>query len=170
MQSALRKMLLEQSHSHWVTLNFHARYKPDVTQKKLRLWSLNLLDRLFAHRKFIDVPTADVFRFTAMPEVSLKGGPHFHMLVWVDPRCSAYFERIAARLWKSIVPSSTADIQQLKQTEADYQVVITYATKNSYLPRFSSAFVHSSMLDLPLLCHAPKPARQRSMRTSSHAP
>jgi hypothetical protein len=114
------------------------------------------------------MPTADVFRFTAMPELTLRGDPHFHLLVWVDPRCAAYFERIAAKLWKAIVPTATADVQQLKQTEGDYRTVIDYATKLSHLPRFSSAFVHSRMLDLPLLCHAPKPTRQPPMRTAQH--
>ena len=95
MQSALRQMLLQQSHSHWVTLNFHGSYKQDVTEKKLRLWSLNILSRLFDHSQFTDTPTADVFRFTAMPEFTIRGDPHFHLLVWIDPRCAAYFERVA---------------------------------------------------------------------------
>lgn len=169
MQRALRHMLLQQTHSHWVTLNFHGSYKNDVTEKKLRLWSLNVLSRLFAHSQFADMPTADMFRFTAMPEFTIRGDPHFHLLLWVDPRSAAYFERVAAKLWKHIIPTGSADVQPLKQTQGDYLTVINYATKLSHLPRFNSAFVHSSMLDLPPVCRTARPARQQPMRTSANA-
>lgn len=152
MQGALRQMLLKQSHSHWVTLNFHDHYKQDVTEKKLRLWSMNVLRRLFDCVEFAGTATADLFRFTALPEVTIRGDPHFHLLLWVDPRRAAYFERIAAKLWKNIVPTSSADIQRLMQTEGDYKRVIEYATKLSHLPRFNSNFVASAMLDLPAVC------------------
>lgn len=169
MQSAIRQMLSQQSHSHWVTLNFHSDYKQDVTEKKLRLWSLNVLSRLFVHNVFNHTPTAEVFRFTALPEFTISGHPHFHLLLWIDPRCAAYFERVAARLWKSIVPTSSADIQPIKQTKADYESVINYATKLSHLPKYNSAFVHSSMLDLPPICHTPKLNRDPQSRCPANA-
>ena len=169
MQRALRQVLLEQSHSHWVTLNFHGTYDQAAAERKLRYWTCDVLSRLFSQPLFNGMPTDDVFRFTALPEFSKRGDPHFHLLLWLDPRRVAYFERIAAATWKKHVPTGSSNIQQLVQTDADYLKVIEYATKKSVLTWYHSNFVMSSMLHLPPTCHARKLNRSAKLRSPANA-
>lgn len=168
MQGALRQVLLEQSHSHWATLNFHDTYDQAAAERKLRYWTCDVLSKLFSQPLFHGTPTDEVFRFTALPEFTKRGDPHFHLLLWLDPRRVAYFERIAAPIWKKHVPTGSSNIQRLAQTDADYLKVIEYATKKSALTWFNSNFVMSSMLHLPPTCHSPKLNRNIKSRSSKH--
>jgi hypothetical protein len=148
-QSALRDWVSNDEYSHFVTLNFHRQYSDVAAQQKLRLWSLDMIARLFRSPTFATSSLHDIFRFIAFFEDTMKDEPHLHLLLNVDPDRAVRFELIASRLWQAIVPSGTCDVQLIKQTSADLQRVISYATKQTNRPISYESFITSNMLDLP---------------------
>lgn len=148
-QSALRDWVSINEHSHFVTLNFHRRYSDAAAQQKLRLWSLDVIARLFRSPTFAQSSLHDIFRFIAFFEDTMNDEPHLHLLLYVDPARAVRFELIASRFWQAIVPSGTCDVQQITQTTADLHRVISYATKQTNRAISNESFITSKMLDLP---------------------
>lgn len=148
-QSALRNWVLTEECSHFVTLNFHRRYSDAAAQQKLRLWSLDIIARLFHSSTFATSSLHDIFRFIAFVEYTMKDEPHLHLLLFVDPARAVRFEIIASRFWQAIVPSGTCDVQRITQTPADLQRVASYATKQTNRASSNESFITSNMLDLP---------------------
>jgi len=149
-QRALRDMLAAVPHTHWVTLNFHADKAPAEAEAALRLWSLDVINRLFRSPAFVDIPTANLFSFVALPEYTRSGHhPHFHLLLYVHPDRRAWFARCAGRLWKRVVPTGTSDVQVIGPSDVDHAKVIAYGTKHAGRPFSYEGFLTSSMLYLP---------------------
>ena len=148
-QRALRQMLATVRHSHFVTLGFHADKTPAEAQAALRLWSLDVISRIFRSAVFVEMPLADLFSFVALPEFTKAGHPHYHLVLWLHPHRHAWFARCAGRLWRSIVPSGTSDVQLIGATDLDRVKVVTYATKHASRPFSCDHFVTSNMLYLP---------------------
>ena len=148
-QRALRQMLATVRHSHFVTLGFHADKTPAEAQAALRLWSLDVISRIFRSAVFVEMPLADLFSFVALPEFTKAGHPHYHLVLWLHPDRHAWFARCAGRLWKRIVPTGTSDVQLIGPTDLDHATVISYATKHASRPFSSTEFITSSMLYLP---------------------
>ena len=149
MQSALRKMIADTSHSHWVTLNFHADYPMKQAEKRLRMWSLDVISRLFHSKKFSDVPIERLFHFTAFPEYTKTGHLHYHLPTWIHENRRDWFSKVAAPLWKKTLPTGTADIQQIGQEIDDLNRIATYTTKHASRPFSYENFITSNMLELP---------------------
>lgn len=149
LRPAFIKMITDTAHSHWVTLNCHADYKLPQGHKRLRMWSLDVVSRIFTSKSFAPLKLDQLFRFFAFPEYTKTGHLHFHMPLWVHESRHDWFAKVAAPLWKKIMPTGTADIQPIKQTADDLNWVAIYATKYTTRPFSYLNFISSNMLDLP---------------------
>jgi hypothetical protein len=65
-----------------------------------------------------------------------------------------YFERIAAHMWKRIVPSGTAHLVPIGDTDVDHQKVAAYATKQFNRACSHNEFFTSTMLVEPICLDA----------------
>ena len=169
-KAGFRQMLADQTHSHFVTLNFHRPYSSASTTQKLRLWTINVLTRLFSTAEFAGVSPDAVFRFTAFAEKTWSQNPHLHLLVYVEPSRLNYFDKIAATMWKTVVPSGTADVQRIAKTPEDLERVINYATKETHLAASNAAFLTSNMLDLPEMCRPLRKPKKQKGKKQGHCP
>lgn len=142
-------MITDTPHTHWVTLNFHADYPMQQAEKRLRMWSLDVISRIFHSNTFSAIPTDQLFHFIALPEFTQRNHLHFHLPTWVHESRHDWFEKIADPMWKKIVPTGTADIQLITQTADDIERIATYATKHSSRPFSYQEFLTSNMLYLP---------------------
>lgn len=131
--------------THDLTLNFHADYQPEVAVSRLAGWYRQMMERLFG-RRYYQRPHEQLVEFVAFPEFTLAGHPHFHCAARIPSSHLNYFQRIAAIRWKAFVPTSSLYLQAIKQTEDDYNCILSYVTKSSS----ASEVIHSSML-LPVL-------------------
>jgi hypothetical protein len=135
--------------SHWVTLNFHSDKSPRHAEAALRLWSLDVISRIFRGAVFAEIPLAKLFSFVALPEDTRSDHPHYHLLLWLHPDRRDWFARCADRFWRRIVPSGTSDVQLIGATDIDHAKVITYGTKHANRPFSYDNFITSNMLYLP---------------------
>lgn len=162
MQTQLRQMLHEHKFTHWVTLNFHRQYGPKATKELLQKWFMDLNCRFFRAQRFEGVETPSLFFFFAFPENTRKEEPHFHLLVNLHEDRHDYFEALAKRLWKKLVPSGTSDVQRIKDSDDDRESVISYATKHANRAFSHDEFIASNMLkDGRRTCLAPLVGAQR---------
>ena len=142
-------MITSTAHTHWVTLNFHNDYDLHRGQKRLRMWSLDVIRRVFHSKTFSALKLDQLFRFIAFPEHTKTGHLHYHLPMWVHESRHDWFAKVAAPIWKKIVPTGTADIQPIKQGADDLNWVAIYATKHTTRPFSYMNFITSNMLDLP---------------------
>lgn len=148
LQHALRQMLLTPHYTHWVTLNTHAPLSPAHATRHLRLWTRDVLSRLFRSHRFHALALEELLRFVALPELTRTQHPHFHLLLFVHDQRAAWFEGCAAPMWKRIVPFGTVNVQPITQTPADHARIANYATKYADRPFSNENFITSNMLDL----------------------
>ena len=109
------------------------------------MWTLDLLSRIFDKGVFAGVPTSELLRFTALPELTHAGHPHYHLALWVDPCRAEYFERLAGDMWKRVVPTGTSDVQSWGPTEQDSKNITGYITKKSDRAWSNSSHATSSI-------------------------
>lgn len=147
-QKEMRRWLNSKEHSHFVTLNFHEPASNARAKRVLRLWEMNVLDRLFKATEFDGLPVSALLRFEAFPEFTARGDPHYHAMVFVHAKRRDQFESYAGRAWKHVVPSGTYNIRRIGPTTADHAKVIGYATKNAHRPFSYGDFITSNMLDV----------------------
>lgn len=167
LQAAFRQMIIDTAHSHWVTLNFHADYKLPQGQKRLRMWSLDVVSRLFNSKSFAPMKLDQLFRFIAFPEYTKTGHLHFHLPLWVHENRRAWFEKIAVPMWVKLIPTGSAHVRPISQTPADMARIALYATKHASRPFSFENFLTSNMLDLP---ESGGPSKQAQLTTSRKEP
>lgn len=146
---AFLKMITDCAPSHWVTLNFHADYQLEKGKKLLRLWSLDLVSRLFQAKPFASFKLGQLFRFIAFPEYTRTDHLHYHLPLGVHEARRDWFKKVAAPMWHKLVPTGTADVQVINQTADDLNRIGIYATKHASRPFSYENYVTSNMLDLP---------------------
>jgi hypothetical protein len=149
LKNGMRDLLSQFTFTHWVTLNFHQVLTPDAAKQRLKLWTMNVQDRLFRHTRSVEFEQ-DPFFYFAFPEDTKKLQPHFHLPLRIPADYFDYFERIAGRMWLRIVPSGTSDVQRIVPTDLDHLKVRVYATKQFNRACSHNEFFTSTMLVDPI--------------------
>lgn len=145
LKDGIRELLSQFTFTHSVTLNFHQVLSPAAAKCHLKLWTMNVQDRLFRNVSAAAFEENPFFYF-AFPEYTKKLQPHFHLPLRIPTAYFDYFERLAERMWLKIVPSGTADVQRIVQTDLDHLRVGIYATKQFNRACSHNEFFTSTML------------------------
>ena len=149
LQQGARQMLSEYRFTHWLTLNFHQHFCPEKAKRFLKLWTMNVQRRMFRPGRTMTVDE-NPFLFFAFPEDTKKAEPHFHLMVRLAKSHYDYFERLAAPIWKKLVPSGTAYLLLIGDTDKDHHDVAEYATKQFNRSCSHNEFFTSTMLVDPV--------------------
>jgi hypothetical protein len=107
---------------------------------------MDVESRVFRTQRFKSLAPEDRFIFYCYPEFTLHYEPHFHLLCFVHEERRKHFDRTGARLWHRLVPSGTADLQRIQDSQADRETVIDYTTKIANRAASHDSFIVSTML------------------------
>lgn len=140
--------------THFVTLNFHRRWCSGESRVALAKWAHSVCHHMFRRVAHRPPPPRRGLYFFAYKEFTQTADPHWHLLVETQAPRADRFARLAVSKWRSIVPSGTADVQEIGSTMADRQRVAAYVTKAADTEVAIEDFCISTEFDLPPYCGA----------------
>lgn len=131
-QKAMLCWLNRLDFTHFVTLAFNpiGYHRPESTLKfareKLKYFHANLDGKLIGSKWYQKAKEERTF-FIAFPE-KIETQMHYHLLMRVNERYEARFNRFAEKIWLKLLPSGTYDCQPFK-TAPHPEGYLTYVTK-----------------------------------------
>ena len=143
---------LQETWSHFVTLNFHRPWDSCEAYRALSKWAHSMAYHMFRRQAARPAPPQRALYFFAFKEFTGSDDPHWHLLLNVAGRGSVKFVELAQRKWRGIVQSGTSDVQLIADTPADHERVCAYATKCIHHDRSLDDFCTSREFGLPRYC------------------
>jgi hypothetical protein len=125
--------------THYLTFNFYRDCSMERAQKMMDLWNYQIHQRLFRSHPS-KTPDDKALVMLGYPEYTGRGHIHYHCVARVNPERETWFDKIAAKRWKKIVPTGELHIQPMRETETDLEDATAYMTKSStfaewYIPK-----------------------------------
>lgn len=149
----LLKRALQESWSHFVTLNFHRAWDAREANRALSKWAHSMDYHMFRRQAARPSPPHRALYFFAFKEFTGRDDPHWHLLLNVAGAGSARLAGLGHRKWRGIVQSGTSDVQPIGDTAADHERVCAYATKCAHHDRSLDDFCTSLDFGLPSYCN-----------------
>ena len=139
LRESLQEWLCEGDYNFAATANFNCHTNLATAKKLLETWQRNV-NRKVLGRKWKQAPEDDRLFFIAIPEHQASN-LHFHMVLRA-PVNSLKAQRIAAKMWRFVVPSGGMWISALDNI-SDLSRVAAYATKDLWMGKGIEGFIVS---------------------------
>lgn len=134
-KQSLSQWLYEEPFTFHLTFNFNRRMTLEAAKGKLKIWTFDVLRRLYG-RSYCRRNPKDTVYYVAFPEYGASGDNlHLHAPCRVDVSKTLEFSHIAEAFWKKIVPSGSLYVQKIDKSADDLKRVISYDMKDFSMER-----------------------------------